>query len=263
MAETILEMKSISKHFGGTRALTQLNFFLEKAEVHALLGENGAGKSTLIKILGGVYEPDEGTIIINGREEKITSVGIAQHLGIGIIHQEIVLVPHLTITENIFLGREILTGARTRNLRAMDSAASRMLERFNLNIDVATKVTDLSIAQQQLIEIIKAISFDVKILVMDEPTSSLEDEEVKKLFDVINQLKAEGVSIIYISHKMDELFTISQRITVIRDGIYVGTKVTNETTTDELVVCTAIRRPRATGFACLKVAGYNGQWQQI
>lgn len=235
MAETILEMKSISKHFGGTRALTQLNFFLEKAEVHALLGENGAGKSTLIKILGGVYEPDEGTIIINGREEKITSVGIAQHLGIGIIHQEIVLVPHLTITENIFLGREILTGARTRNLRAMDSAASRMLERFNLNIDVATKVTDLSIAQQQLIEIIKAISFDVKILVMDEPTSSLEDEEVKKLFDVINQLKAEGVSIIYISHKMDELFTISQRITVIRDGIYVGTKVTNETTTDELV----------------------------
>lgn len=235
MAEIILEMKNISKHFGGTRALSQLDFFLERAEVHALLGENGAGKSTLIKILGGVYQPDNGIIIINGKEENITSVGIAQHLGIGIIHQEIVLVPHLTISENIFLGREILTSARTRNVKAMDSAANKMLERFNLNIDVTTKVADLSIAQQQLIEIIKAISFDVKILVMDEPTSSLEDEEVKKLFDVINQLRAEGVSVIYISHKMDELFTISQRITVIRDGMYVGTKVTNETTTDELV----------------------------
>lgn len=273
MAEVILEMKNISKNFGGTRALNRLDFFLERAEVHALLGENGAGKSTLIKVLGGVHQPDGGTIHINGREERITSVGIARQLGIGIIHQEIVLVPHLSITENIFLGRELLGPMRTRNLRAMDAAARKMLRRFNLSLDVRSKVADLSIAQQQLIEIIKAISFDVRILVMDEPTSSLEDEEVKKLFAVIRQLRSEGVSVIYISHKMDELFAISQRITVIRDGMHVGTRRTDAVTRDELVTMMVgrslsnyyVRSFQAPGEEVFRVEGLGktGQFEDI
>lgn len=233
--KVILQMEGISKKFGATQALDGINFELKLGEVHALLGENGAGKSTLIKVLGGIHQPDAGVIKINGQAVNINGIQDAQNAGIGIIHQEIVLVPYLTVTENIFLGREILTPFHTRDLRQMNERALEMTEKLGLHIDVTTKVGNLSIAQQQMVEIVKAISFNVRILVMDEPTSSLSDEEVGKLFETIHRLKQNNVSIIYISHRMEELFAVTDRVTVMRDGTYVGTVNTKETNSDKLV----------------------------
>lgn len=233
--KVLLEMNGISKSFGATQALSDISFKLKLGEVHALLGENGAGKSTLIKVLGGIHQPDKGVIKINGNEIKMSGIQDAQKHGIGIIHQEIVLVPYLTVTENIFLGREILTKFHTRDMKKMNEQALAMTEKLGLQIDVTTPVGKLSIAQQQMVEIVKAISFQVKILVMDEPTSSLSDEEVNKLFETMNRLKKEQVSIIYISHRMEELFAVTDSVTVMRDGTYVGTVNTKETTSDELV----------------------------
>ena len=235
MGKTILEMRSIEKAFGKTHALRGIHFEVEEGEVHALLGENGAGKSTLIKVLGGIHQPDSGAIFINGQEVRLDSVSQAQALGIGIIHQEIVLVPALTIAENIFLGREPTTRLGLRDVKGIQRQASEMMAALGLALDVTLPVRKLTIAQQQMVEIVKAISFNVKILVMDEPTSSLSEEEVQKLFEIIRTLKSQGVSIIYISHRMAELFEVSDRVTVIRDGAYVGTRVTSQTTPDELV----------------------------
>jgi ABC-type sugar transport system, ATPase component len=228
-------MKNIKKSFGATQALKKIDFDLKEGEVHGLLGENGAGKSTLIKILGGIHQPDEGTIEINDNKIKIENVQKAQENGIGIIHQEIVLVPYLTIAQNIFLGREITNKMGMENKQLMRQEAEKMLSSFGLDYDVDEKVGNLTIAQQQMIEIIKAISFNVKILIMDEPTSSLSDEEVEKLFKIIKILQRKNVGIIYISHRMEELFKITDRITVIRDGEYIETKITKETDTDSLV----------------------------
>ena len=235
MGRTILEMRSIDKAFGKTQALRGIHFELEEGEVHALLGENGAGKSTLIKVLGGVHQPDAGMIKIDGHEVRLEHVSQAQVLGIGIIHQEIVLVPALTIAENIFLGREPTTRLGLRDVKSIQRRAAEMMAALGLTLDVGLPVGKLTIAQQQMVEIVKAISFNVKILVMDEPTSSLSEEEVKKLFEIIRTLKGKGVSIIYISHRMAELFEISDRVTVIRDGTYVGTRETERTNPDELV----------------------------
>lgn len=235
MVETILVMNGICKSFGGTKALQGINFELRRGEVHALLGENGAGKSTLIKILGGIHGPDQGSISINGSEEKINSVSEAHRHGIGIIHQEIVLVPDLTVAENIFLGREPVRLGLFRDKKRIFSEAEHMVADIGLALDVRAKVKDLTIAQQQLVEIVKAISFDVKILVMDEPTSSLTEEEVRKLFSTILHLRSAGVSIIYISHRMEEIFEISDRVTVLRDGKYIGTKETCNTDSEELI----------------------------
>lgn len=235
MDKVILEMENISKSFGATQALKDINFSLKLGEVHALLGENGAGKSTLIKVLGGIHKPDGGTIRINGQEVKMNGIHDAQASGIGIIHQEIVLVPHLTVTENIFLGREIMTKIHTRDMKKMNQMALEMTEKLGLHLDVTTPIGKLSIAQQQMVEIVKAISFNVRILVMDEPTSSLSDEEVSKLFETMARLKEQQVSIIYISHRMEELFAVTDSVTVMRDGTYVGTVETAKTDTDELV----------------------------
>ncbi|MDD6094682.1 MAG: sugar ABC transporter ATP-binding protein [Clostridia bacterium] len=235
MGDVILRMENIDKIFGTAYALRNINFELCHGEVHALLGENGAGKSTLIKILGGIYQPNAGRILINGTEVKMTGISEARAHGIGIIHQEIVLVPYLTVAENIFLGREPKTKLGFIDKKKMNAEASRMVSALGLDIDVTTVLDNLTIAQQQMVEIVKASSFNVKILVMDEPTSSLSDEEVEKLFVTIERLKKDGVSIIYISHRMDELFRISDRVTVIRDGTYVGTKITKETNAGELV----------------------------
>ena len=231
----ILEMKSISKSFGATHALRNIEFELKKGEVHALLGENGAGKSTLIKVLGGIHNPDTGEILINGNLVNIDSVKKARELGIGIIHQEIMLVPHLSIMDNLFLGREIINTIGVKNSKEMENQAKKMLETIGLNINVHKRVEELNIAQQQMIEIAKAISFDAKILVMDEPTSSLSEEEVQKLFDLIKLLKSKEVSIIYISHRLDELFAVSDRITVIRDGSYIDTVLTQNINSAQLV----------------------------
>jgi len=234
MGHTVLEMTGIKKSFAGIYALSGIDFSLELGEVHALLGENGAGKSTLIKVLGGIYRPDEGRIRIDGKEVKITSVPEARANGIGIIHQEIVLVPYLTVAQNLFLGREIKRHG-TVDMKETVRRAEEMIARLGVNISATAVVEDLTIAQQQMVEIVKAVSFNGRIIVMDEPTSSLSNEEVEQLFRIIATLKEQQVSIIYISHRMEEIFRISDRVTVIRDGAYVGTKVTAETSPNELV----------------------------
>lgn len=235
MGNYVLEMKNINKKFASVYALEGVNLQLKKGEVHALLGENGAGKSTLIKVLGGIYKADDGQIFVAGKPVVIQSVREAQALGINIVHQEIVLVPHISVAENIFLGREPVTKTGLKDKKKMYQEAEKLVKQLGLNIDVKKDVYYLTIAQQQLVEIIKAVSFNSQIIVMDEPTSSLAEREVDYLFEVINKLKKQKVSIIYISHKLNELFSITDRITVMRDGKYVDTKETKTTSIDELI----------------------------
>ena len=235
MARVLLEMKNITKTFPGVKALDNVNLKVEEGEIHALVGENGAGKSTLIKVLGGIYQPDEGTIKIRGKEVKINGVLAAQENGVGIIHQEIVLVPYLSVAQNLFLGREIKTKYGTVDKEEMNKRATEMIASLGVKIEADTLVENLTIAQQQMVEIVKAVSFNGNIIVMDEPTSSLSNEEVEQLFVIIEELKKKQVSMIYISHRMEELFRISDRVTVIRDGSYVGTRQTSETNPNELV----------------------------
>ena len=235
MDKIILEMKDIDKHFAGVYALKGAQFELRQGEVHALLGENGAGKSTLIKVLGGIHKADGGIISIDGQPAGIEGVKDAQEKGISIIHQEIVLVPELSVAENIFLGREPTNRFGIKNIRRMNEESEKMIKALDLNIDVTRKISGLTIAQRQMVEIIKAVSFNSKIIVMDEPTSSIDENEVEHLFEIIRKLRANGVGIIYISHKLSELMTISDRITVMRDGSYIATKNTRETSINELI----------------------------
>ena len=234
MSEYLLEMKGISKSFPGVKALQNVEFQLKAGEIHALLGENGAGKSTLIKVLGGIYIAEEGEILIDGKPVVIDGVHAARENGISIIHQELVLVPHMTVAENIFLGREPM-GKLGVDYRKMAASAQEMLDKFDLGISATDEIFDLSIAQQQMVEIVKAISFNCRILVMDEPTSSISDREVAQLFEIMRNLAAQGVGIIYISHKMSELNEVCDRVTVLRDGMYVGTRVVADTPRDELI----------------------------
>ena len=234
MGHAVLEMTGIKKSFSGIYALNGIDFSLERGEVHALLGENGAGKSTLIKVLGGIHQPDCGSIRIDGREVRVRNVAEARENGIGIIHQEIVLVPYLTVAQNLFLGREIIKHGVV-DMAETNRRAEEMISSLGVHIQTDTMVEDLTIAQQQMVEIVKAVSFDGRIIVMDEATSSLSNEEVEQLFEIIARLKEKKVSIIYISHRMEELFRISDRVTIIRDGTYVGTRETSKTTANELV----------------------------
>lgn len=231
---SLLTMKNIHKSFPGVYALNAVNFELKAGEVHALLGENGAGKSTLIKVLGGIYASDQGEIYIEGKKAEIHGVKDAQENGIAIIHQELVLVPHMTVAENIFLGREPLVGKFINSVK-MNEDAQRLLDEYDMNIDAGTLIKDLTIAQQQMVEIVKAISYNSKILVMDEPTSSISEREVNFLFNTMRTLIKNGVGIIYISHKMSELEEICDRVTVMRDGLSIGTEIVKETTKDKLI----------------------------
>lgn len=230
----LLEMKGICKSFPGVKALQNVSLQVKAGEVHALLGENGAGKSTLIKVLGGIYHAEEGEIYIDGQKTVIDGVVAARHAGVSIVHQELVLVPYMTVAENIFLGREPGTKLNV-NRRQMSEEAQKLLDAYDMNINADTLVEKLTIAQQQMVEIVKAISFQSKILVMDEPTSSISDKEVNFLFETMRTLTAKGVGIIYISHKMSELEQICDRVTVMRDGETVGTRVVKETTKDDLI----------------------------
>ena len=230
----LLEMKGICKSFPGVKALQNVDLQLKAGEVHALLGENGAGKSTLIKVLGGIYHAEEGEIIIDGQKVNIDGVVAARQAGISIVHQELVLVPYMTVAENIFLGREPGTKMNVDRKKMVEDA-QKLLDTYEMNIDANMLVERLTIAQQQMVEIVKAISFNSKILVLDEPTSSISDKEVGFLFDTMRNLTKQGVGIIYISHKMSELAEICDRVTVMRDGQTVGTKVVKETTTDDLI----------------------------
>ena len=230
----ILRMKNISKRFPGVYALKNVDFELKRGEVHALLGENGAGKSTLIKVLGGIYHAEEGEIEIEGKNVSITSVQDAEENGIAIIHQELVLVPYMSVAENIYLGREAGSGIFV-DRSEMTKSAQKILDDLGMDIDARSLVKDLPIAKQQMVEITKAVSVNSKILVMDEPTSSISDKEVENLFKIMRDLTKKGVGIVYISHKMSELDEICDRVTVMRDGEYVGTKNVKETAKDELI----------------------------
>ncbi|MEM5346119.1 sugar ABC transporter ATP-binding protein [Paraburkholderia azotifigens] len=232
----LISVNRLSKSFPGVRALHEVQFELMAGEVHALMGENGAGKSTLMKILAGVYTRDSGEILYDGKPVDFTSPGEAQALGIGIIHQELQLMNHLTVAQNMFIGRE----PRGRlglflDEDRLNAQAREILARMHVNLDPRTVVGSLTVASQQMVEIAKALSFDSRVLIMDEPTSALNDAEIAELFRIIRQLKQRGVGIIYISHKMDELKQISDRVTVLRDGEYVATVGTAETSVPVII----------------------------
>jgi len=225
----LLQMRSITKTFPGVRALDGVTFDLHKGEIHALVGENGAGKSTLMKVLGGVYPHPEygGELLIEGQPIRFGGVRDAERAGIAVIYQELSLIKEMTVGENIFLGREPSKWGVIR-WEELYRRARKLLDSLNLEIDVHTPIRNLGIGQQQLVEIAKALSQEARILVLDEPTAALTDTEVKTLFGILNRLRSKGVGMIYISHKLGEVFQLSDRITVLRDGKTVGTNPTSE-----------------------------------
>ncbi|KGD86350.1 sugar ABC transporter ATP-binding protein [Rhizobium sp. YS-1r] len=238
-SEPLLRLDNISKEFPGVRALSNVHFDLRRGEVHAVCGENGAGKSTLMKIISGVYQPSAGTIIYKGAERHFSSTRDSEAAGIAIIHQELNLVPHLTVAENIYLAREPRLGFMGRGFlvdrKKLRAEAKRCLDRLGVDIDPGRPVRGLSVAQCQMVEIAKALSLDAEVLIMDEPTSSLTEQETRLLFKVIRDLKASGVGIVYISHRLDEMAEIVDRVTVLRDGRYISTDDFAATTVDAIV----------------------------
>jgi ribose transport system ATP-binding protein len=229
MSELLVEMTGITKDFPGVHALSEASFELRPGEVHALVGENGAGKSTLMKILAGIYAPDAGVIRYKGDEVQVPNPRTARDLGISMIHQELNLMPHLTVAENIFLGRE--PRGRLRFLlddRQLNKQTRELIGHLHLRLDPRARVGDLKIAQQQMVEIAKALSLNAEVLVMDEPTAALTDTEIEELFRIIRELRASGVGIVHISHRLEELKQISDRVTVMRDGRYIATLDTAE-----------------------------------
>ncbi|MEX1015086.1 MAG: sugar ABC transporter ATP-binding protein, partial [Candidatus Paceibacterota bacterium] len=231
----VLRMEGISKSFPGVLALDKVHFELLKGEVHVLLGENGAGKSTLMKILSGAYVKDEGDITIDDKLIEIESPAHAQNLGIGIIYQEFNLNPYLSVAENIFLGREPTILPGIIDWKKIYKNAQDILDSLCVEIDAKQIVETLGVAMQQMVEVAKALSLNARILIMDEPTASLSNKEIEALFKTIKKLQDDGVAIIYISHRLEEIFRIGNRVTVLRDGKYVGTKPVSELTKDEMV----------------------------
>ncbi len=232
----LLRMEGIYKSFPGVQALSDAKFELDYGEVNALVGENGAGKSTLMKILGGIYHKDAGHIFLEGKEVEISNPHMAQRLGISIIHQELNLMPHLTVAQNIFIGREprakipFVVDDKTTN-----QEAERLFKMLNLRLDPTIKVADLTVAKQQMVEIAKALSFNAKILVMDEPTAALTETEIDELFSIIRQLRQKGVGVVHISHRLEELKQISDRVTVMRDGKYIDSLLTKDAPIDQII----------------------------
>ncbi|MFA9455338.1 sugar ABC transporter ATP-binding protein [Halalkalibacter sp. AB-rgal2] len=234
MTKRVIEVENIVKRYPGTTALSGVTMSIHEGEVHTIAGENGAGKSTLMKILAGAISPTEGTVKIGGTVIEEFSPKVSADKGIGIIYQEFNLVPHLTVEENIMLGKENRRGLFVQKQKNVETT-KLALKRIGAHFSPKTTVKDLGVAEQQLVEIAKSISQEVNVLIMDEPTAALTEEEVKKLFQLIEQLKNEGVAIIYISHKFDEMFEISDRITVLRDGEYIATKSIDELDHDKLI----------------------------
>jgi ABC-type sugar transport system ATPase subunit len=220
----ILEMQGISKAFNGVQALQNVKLQLREGEALALVGENGAGKSTLMNILAGIHEADEGEILINGKHVKISSPLASQKMGIGIIHQELHLIPHMTIAENVFLGRESRKMGLFADRKQIVEKTQQLLQSFHLNLDPNARIHTLSIGEQQIVEIVKALSLNAKILIMDEPTAVLEERESQQLFELIRKFKARGTAIVYISHRLSELKLFCDHITILRDGQYVTTQ---------------------------------------
>lgn len=235
MGENLLLMQNIEKNFPGVKALKNVNLSLDKGEVHAIIGENGAGKSTLMKILSGVYQKDGGKIFWEGREVEFHSTIQAQNTGVSIIYQELNLMPNMSVAENIFTGREFKKSGFMLDEKSTAREAEKFTHEVGLEIDVRTKVDKLSIAQRQMVEVAKALSVNAKLIVMDEPTSSLADRENAILMDLIRKLRAKGVTVVFISHKLDEIFAISDRITVLRDGECIGTVLTKNCSEAQLI----------------------------
>ncbi|KHF41669.1 sugar ABC transporter ATP-binding protein [Halalkalibacter okhensis] len=236
MDEILLEMKGISKSFPGVKALSDVSFELRAGEVHSVLGENGAGKSTLMKILTGIYTKDEGTITYLGKEVDITDTKMAQDAGISMIHQELNLMPDLTVAQNIFIGREPKSKIKfLLDEHELNKRTQKLFDQLNLNLNPKDLIADLTVAKQQMVEIAKALSFNAKILIMDEPTAALTDSEIDTLFEIIERLRSNGVGIVYISHRMEELKRITDRITIMRDGTYIDTVITKDTPIDRII----------------------------
>ena len=231
----ILLMENISKSFPGVKALSDVNLTVRKGTIHALMGENGAGKSTLMKILDGIYTPDSGQITFEGQPVTIDNTHTALKLGISMIHQELSPVPYMTVAENIFLGREPLGRFGLIDKRKLNADTKDLLDRLEIDINPTTEMRNLSVANTQMVEIAKAISYDSSLIIMDEPTSAITEREVAHLFGMIRSLKARGVTIIYITHKMDEVFQIADDITVLRDGKHVATVAATETNKGRLI----------------------------
>ena len=234
MAETLLMMEGIDKSFPGVDALKKCCFDLKRGEVHALVGENGAGKSTLMKIVAGIYSKDNGTLTYKGEQVDVSNPHAAQEMGISMVHQELNLMPHLTAAQNIFIGREPRRGILLDE-NALNDKAQEIFDLMRLKVDPRRKVADMTVAKQQMVEIAKALSFNSDVLVFDEPSAALTDVEIAELYRIIRQMKKEGVGIIYITHRLEELKEISDRVTVLRDGLYVDTVKTKESTIDQII----------------------------
>ncbi len=233
MTKPILELSNISKSFAMTAALTDMSFAVEPGEIHAIVGENGAGKSTLIKIMTGVYQPDTGTLVRNGQPVSIPNTQVAQKLGIGAIFQEPMVFPDLDVAENIFISHR--NKGMLMNWQKLYAEADALVQHLGVNLDVRRPASGLTLAEQQTVEIARALSLDVKILIMDEPTASLSAHEVDKLLAIARTLKSRGVSVLYISHRLDEIFRLADRVTVLRDGKHISTKPIAEVTREGLV----------------------------
>jgi ABC-type sugar transport system ATPase subunit len=231
----VVEMRSIHKHFTGVKALVNAHFDLNQGEIHALVGENGAGKSTLIKILSGIYEMDKGEILIDGEKADIGRPADAKRFGIAVIYQDFDLAPNLSVAENLMLGREPTRLVGFIHKPRHSQRAKEYLRMIDIDVDIHELVSNLSAAERQLVAIAKALSSNARVLVMDEPTSALATDEIRRLLELIVELKRKNTSILYISHKLDEVFSVANRITVLRDGKYIATKKTEETNQDEII----------------------------
>ena len=234
MGDIILTMKDIDKSFPGVHALDHVNFEVRKGEVHALMGENGAGKSTLMKVLTGIYTKDSGSIVYEGKEVEFHNTRDAQEQGIVIVHQELNMLGHLTVAQNIFIGREFKKGIRIDD-KKMNEEAEKLFKRLNIDIDPAEMMGNLTVGKQQMCEIAKAISHEAKVIIFDEPSAALTEAEIEELFKIIRDLRKQQLGIVYISHRMDEIKVITDRVTVMRDGTYVGTLITNDCTKDDII----------------------------
>ena len=234
MGDVILTMKGIDKSFPGVHALDHVDLEIRKGEVHALMGENGAGKSTLMKVLTGIYSKDEGTITYEGKEVEFSNPREAQAAGVVIVHQELNMMGHLTVAQNIFIGREIMNGGIIDD-RKMNEEARKLFDKLNIDIDPTETMSRLTVGKQQMCEIAKAISHDAKVIIFDEPSAALTEAEIEELFKIIRDLREKQLGIVYISHRMDEIKVITDRVTVMRDGGYVGTLITKDCTKDDII----------------------------
>src|SRR5262245_7255044 len=233
--EYLLDVKNVRKEFPGVVALDDVAFQLKRGTVHALMGENGAGKSTLMKIIAGIYQPDRGSFLLKGQEVRLDSPLHALESGIAMIHQELNLMPFMTVAENIWIRREPRTVIGFVDHGALRRKTAELFQRLNINIDPEIEVRHLSVANRQMVEIAKAVSYDSDILIMDEPTSALTEKEVTHLFEIIRDLKKSGKGIVYITHKMNELFEIADEVSVFRDGRYIGTHNAADVTRDQII----------------------------